>query len=422
MTTFFQRAFGQVRSTYDEYPRHFWILMGSTFVDALGSALLFPFFALYVTRKFGIGLSQVGLIFALLTVTNIIGTTIGGGLADRFGRKSMAIFGLVASALGILALGFVKELSAFVPLILIAGFTGNIGGPARQAMVADILPEEKRAGGFGLFRVIHNLAFAIGPALGGLLAAYSYLYLFIFDTAASLFTAMAFYLFLPETKPKPEAGQVEETTAETFKGYGKILSDRFFIFFLVATFLMALVYSQFQGPLSVFLRDVHSLPEQRFGWILSLNAGMVVLFQFAITRRVEKHPPFLILALGTLFLVVGFGMYGFVASYILFLLAMAIVTIGEMLVAPVGQALAAKLAPEKMRGRYMAFFGFAWMVPGALGMYFAGLIMETLNPYWIWYSAAIVGVLASIAYWLMHIQLGEDKRTIPTKEPSIEAV
>jgi MFS family permease len=406
------------KETYTEYPRHFWILMGSSFIDALGGALLFPFFALYVTRKFGVGLSQVGLIFALLSVTSIIGTTIGGGLADRFGRKSMAIMGLVVSALSILTLGFVQQLISFIPLVMVAGLVGNIGGPAREAMVADMLPEEKRAGGYGVHRVVHNLAFAIGPAIGGLLAAYSYLYLFILDTAASLITAGAFLVLLPETKPVPKEGEKAESTKDTFKGYGQVLGDRFYMFFLIATMLMVLVYSQFQGPLSVFLRDFHGLPEQRFGWILSLNAGMVVLFQFSITRRVEKYPPFLILAVGTLFLVIGFGMYGFVSTYASFMLAMGILTFGEMLFAPVSQAIVAKLSPEHMRGRYMAFYGFAWMVPGALAMYLSGLIMDNYDPRWIWYASAIVGIVAALAFMVMHFQEQEEDEpeSIPVPE------
>ncbi len=81
------KPLANARQVYDEYPRPFWTLMGASFIDALGGALLFPFFTLYVTAKFGLGLSQVGLIFALLTLTNLAGSTIGGGLADRFRTK-----------------------------------------------------------------------------------------------------------------------------------------------------------------------------------------------------------------------------------------------------------------------------------------------------------------------------------------------
>ena len=392
-----------IRDVYRDYPQPFWYLMGASFIDALGGALLFPFFTLYVTEKFGIGLSQVGLIFAGLTVTNVIGSTLGGGLADRFGRKSMVIFGLISSALTVLALGLIDRIEVFTLFALVTGLTGNIGGPARGAMVADLLPEEKRAAGFGLHRVIHNLAFVIGPAVGGLLAARSYLLLFVIDTIASLLTAGLVFALLPETRPQPVAGEPAVSTVQTFRDYGKVFRDRLYMVFLLATGLMVLVYTQMQGPLAVFLRDVHGLGEQRWGYILSLNAGMVVVMQFWITRRIENLPPFLVLAAGTLFYVVGFGMYAYVGTYAFFLLAMAIITIGEMLTAPVGNALAASLAPEAMRGRYLAVFGFAWMIPGAVAMYLSGLIMDYGDPRWIWHAAAIVGVLTTGMYYGLHL-------------------
>lgn len=403
-----KRQFDALRGIYREYPKPFWYLMGASFIDSLGSALLFPFFTLYVTAKFDIGLSRVGLIFGGLMVANVIGSALGGGLADRFGRKSMIIFGLVSSAFTVLALGLVNRLEIFILFTLITGLTGNIGGPARGAMVADLLPEEKRAGGFGLHRVIHNLAFVIGPALGGLLAARSYLQLFIIDTVASLITAGMVFLLLGETKPALEQGVPEPSTAQTFRDYGKVMADRLFMVFMLATSLMVLVYTQMQGPLAVFLRDVHGVGDQRWGYILSLNAGMVVAMQFWITRRAERIAPFLTLTLGTMFYVVGFGMYGYVSSYGLFLLAMAIITLGEMLVAPVGNALAASLAPESMRGRYMAIYGFGWMIPSAVGMYLSGLIMDYADPRWIWFAAAIIGVIAAGMYFSLH--LSEQRR------------
>jgi predicted MFS family arabinose efflux permease len=253
-----------------------------------------------------------------------------------------------------------------------------------------------------------------------LLAAKSYLLLFIIDTSASLVTALLIYLFLAETRPPSESSEPQVSTVETFKNYRHVFADRFFIFFMLATALMVLVYTQMQGPLAVFLRDYHGLPEQGFGYILSLNAGMVVLMQFWITRKIEHLPPFLVLAAGTLFYVVGFGMYGIVAAYPLFLLAMAIITLGEMLTAPVGSAVAAQLAPESMRGRYMAVYGFSWMVPGAVGMYLAGLIFDNYDPRLVWYASALVGVIAALAFLGLH--LSRTKRLEPLLEAAAAGI
>src|SRR3989304_5977094 len=113
---------------------------------------------------------------------------------------------------------------------------------------------------------------------------------------------------------------------------------------------------------------------------------MVVLFQFWITRRIEKLPPMLVMAAGTLLYAVGFAMYGFVGNYGMFILAMVVITIGEMLVAPVGQAIVVSFAPEQMRGRYSAVFGIlAWGMPFAIGPLLAGQIMDGPNPNLLWY-------------------------------------
>ena len=57
---------------------------------------------------------------------------------------------------------------------------------------------------------------------------------------------------------------------------------------------MTLVYQQMYTTLAVYLRDTHAVSEQGFGYIMSLNAGMVVLFQFWISRRISKYRALLI--------------------------------------------------------------------------------------------------------------------------------
>ncbi|NIS82332.1 MAG: MFS transporter [Anaerolineales bacterium] len=412
---------GQVREIYHEYPQHFWALVGARFIDALGGFLLFPFFTLYVTSKFGVGMTEVGLLFGIFSLTNVLGSTAGGALADRLGRRVMVLSGLVLSAIITLMMGLINDLRLFYGVALIVGVFANIGGPASQAMIADLLPEEKRVQGFGIFRVVFNLAATIGPAIGGFLASRSYLSLFIIDAVASTITAVLVYRLIPETKPETSPDQPPESTGQTFRGYARVLRDRRYMFFLIASMLMVSVYMQMSGTLAVYLRDFHGIPEQGFGYILSLNAGMVVLFQFAITRRIEGRPPFLIMAVGTLLYVIGFSMYGLVAVYALFLVAMAIITVGEMLTAPVGQALVAQMAPDDMRGRYMAVYGFSWMIPNALGFYLAGLVIDNLDPRWLWYVAGFIGLIAASAFYFMHLREVAQAKRIPLPATAQEA-
>ncbi len=411
----FKRQYWRLRSIYNEYPRHFWTLLFASFIDSVGGFILFPFFTLYITQKFGVGMTTVGMIFGAFAVTSMIGSTIGGALADRLGRKPLILFGLVVSAVSSLWLGLVNELGLFFAGAIFVGLFTNIGGPARQAMIADILPEEQRAQGFGLFRVVVNLAAAIGPAIGGFLASQSYLSLFLTDAAISIFVAILLFIILPETRIARKSKE-EESVGQTFGGYGTVLRDKFFMFFWLASALSTLVYIQMNGTLAVYLRDVHNVSLQSFGTILSLNAGMVVLFQFYITRRYAKYPELAVITLGALLNAIGFALYGFVATYGLFLLAMAIITIGEMLWAPISQSIVARLAPEDMRGRYMAFFGFSFAVPFAIGPLLAGLVIDYYDPNWVWYAGGIIGLASAAMFGLMYIRSSRKEALAATSD------
>ncbi|MBI5349305.1 MAG: MFS transporter [Chloroflexi bacterium] len=399
---FFQNKWQQAVTLYREYPKTFWTLTLVTFIDRLGGALLFPFFALYITNRFKVGMTQVGILFAVFSFSSFVGIFLGGALTDRLGRRSMLIFSLISTSVSSVLMGLVDSFQMFILLALVVGVFNEAGGPAHQAMVADLLPEEKRAEGYGIIRVAFNLSVTIGPAIGGFLAARSYLSLFIADAVISLITAVLVYLYLPETKPAPHPDAKPESMGSTFRGYFLVFKDRLFMLFVGACMLMVFVYMNMNTTLGVYLRDTHQVPESGYGFILSLNALMVVLFQFWTTRRIQKYPPMLMMALGSAFYAIGFAMYGFVSLYVLFLLAMVIITIGEMIVSPVSQALVARLAPEDMRGRYMAVSGFSWGIPFAVGPYLAGQIMDNADQRLLWYAAGIIGVMAVSGFLMLH--------------------
>jgi MFS family permease len=224
---------------------------------------------------------------------------------------------------------------------------------------------------------------------------------------------------MPETKPAPKAGAVQESMAGTFGGYFRVLRDLPFLMFMGTCILMTLVYLNMNTTLGVYLRDAYGIPESGYGYILSLNAAMVVLFQFGITRRIEKRPPMLMMALGAALYAIGFAMYGFVSTYILFLLAMVIITVGEMIVAPVGQALVAKFAPEEMRGRYMAVFGYSWGISFMIGPYLAGIVLDNFDPRFLWYAAGIIGTLSVMGFLGLHrrVEAREDESQPATIQP-----
>ena len=121
----------------------------------------------------------------------------------------------------------------------------------------------------------------------------------------------------------------------------------------------------------------------------------------------------LYLLIGTLLYAIGFAMYGVVAWYPFFLLAMVIITIGEMIVVPVSQGLAANFAPEQMRGRYMAVFSFSWAIPSAIGPGAAGIILDNYNPNLLWYIGGVLCAFSALSYYMLHLRLHKETRFAP---------
>jgi MFS family permease len=396
------RLLKKITNIYNKYPRAFWTYNIIIFIDRLGGFMLYPFFALYLTQKFGIGMSTVGILFAIFSVSGFVGSALGGALTDRMGRRGVIIFSLVLSSLSALGMGFAPSLAVFIAVSVIVGTLSNIGGPAHEAIVADLLPQEKRAEGYGIIRVIFNLAVIIAPAVAGLLIARSYILLFIVDAVISLISAGIVLFALPETKPQAHANAKPETMRQTFAGYGRVFKDTPFVAFIGVTIMMSLVYMNMNTTLGVFLRDQHGLREVGYGSLISINAILVVLFQFWVARRLEKYKSMLMMAAGSFLYAIGFAMYGFVSGYILFVAAMVVITIGEMIVSPFQQALVASFAPEAMRGRYMAVSGLSWGIAFAIGPYFAGVILDSANPNLLWTLCGFLGILATIGFTVLN--------------------
>ena len=342
---------------------------------------------------------------------------VGGWLADKIGRKGIILFGLLISGLFSIVIIFIERFELLIGVGLLVGLLGNMSGPAYNAMMADIIPEEKRVSAFGVSRVVYNLTVAIGPLIGGFIADYSYTWLFIGDAVTSAVTFLIVVRMLPESRPTiSDAGDAE--TSEKEKGYLHILKDKNYIFLLICMMLMFAVMMQMMSTLSVYMRGVQGFPNKYYGYVLSLNASMLVIMQFWVSRRMEKHSPLTGIIIGAIFATIGYTMFGFIESIWMFALAMAILTIGEMIIDPLSQVLAAKFVPAEMRGRYMAALHFSLSLSNLATPYLAGLLIDNYQPRWIWYACGVIGLIAIAGFTILRSRT-ESRKSIPDQYANI---
>jgi predicted MFS family arabinose efflux permease len=125
-------------------------LVTGSFINKAGNFIM-PFFTLYLTAVYHLSISSVTLIISLMGPGSVGAGICGGMLSDQFGRRTILLFSLVATATLMLALGFAQTLLLIIPLAI--GYS-NGGGMAsllacklagRIAAVVQIIgvPDEK---------------------------------------------------------------------------------------------------------------------------------------------------------------------------------------------------------------------------------------------------------------------------------------
>jgi predicted MFS family arabinose efflux permease len=160
-----------------------------------------------------------------------------------------------------------------------------------SAMVTDLVTPEQRADAFALMRTADNLGIAIGPAIGGFVAATSYDASFTIAALTLLFFAILIALFARETVPREEADLALGTEKPRSAGYGEVVKDRQFLAFVSSFTLFKICSVMLWALLAVYAKQNYGMPESQYGFIPTTNALMVVLFQVAVTRLTKRYLP-----------------------------------------------------------------------------------------------------------------------------------
>lgn len=394
-------------------------------ISSTGFAIVIPFLALYLHGVRHIPMSAVGTIFFVAALAGALGQVVGGDLCDRLGRKPVLVFSQFLRAAAFAALGAAVLYHApFVVFMLatsISSIAGRMYEPPSAAMIADITQAERRLESYGILRVGGNLGWALGPALGGFLAAQSYASLFFVGAVVLLLAGGLLALKVVETAPAegrrppavetaraeesarvgvPQIGPTMGSRRITYAGLDVILRDRLFLRYCVITLLLFLVMAQLMSTLSVFAVEWVGLSKIQLGFLYTLNGLMVVFLQFPVTRMLGGMRMTTSLAVGSVLYTVGYGMMGWTSGFTWLLIAMFVVTSGELVALPASMNLVANFSSEELRGRYMGAYGlfnaFGWSIGPLVG----GALLDLARgrPILLWCGLASVTVIAALGY------------------------
>ncbi|MBZ0293130.1 MAG: MFS transporter [Anaerolineae bacterium] len=381
------------------YSHQFWLLFAGYIISRTGSGLIWPFLTIYMREQLDVPLSTITILFSIQAASGLVSTWLLSPMMDRFGRKRIMVFSLVASALILIAMRSAYSLPAWGVLIALYGANNPLFSVGGNAMVADLVPEDRRAGAYALIRMAQNLGIAIGPVIGGMLIVISYGLTYYITATVNIILAILIFLFLAESLPKRKADE----PAPPDGGYLQLLKDRPFLIFCGIFVLIEMVVTLVFSLLSVYAKENYGILENQYGFLVAINATMVVLFQYGITRISERYRQLWVMIIGALLYAVGSASIALGTSFAAFAISMVVITTGELLAAPTSLALVARMAPTEMRARYMGVYTLTFTIASGIAPLIGGLLNDYIGPDAIWYGGMVMGLTAAIGfYWMLH--------------------
>ena len=383
------------------FPRPVRLLLAGTLVNKLGTFVV-PYLTLVLLRDFHMGEREAGYLIFAYGAGSLVSILTGGVLTDRLGRRRTLLLSLIGSGLLALVMGLLPSPRLFVPLLVAFGFIADLYRPAASAMIGDLLPSSQRASGFAGLRMVVNLGWAAGTALGGVLADRDWRLLFLGDGATTLAYGVLVYFTIPETRPAPalpvEAVAAAPAGARVHSGRGSSpFGDLVFLESVSITFLFTLIFCSNLVVLPLTVTQSAGYPAVVFGALAAVNGGMITLFELSLVERLKRFRRLRLAALGYALVGVGFGMIGLVMHWGFFLLAVVIFTIGEILSAPQQMAFIADWAPPESRGRYLSLYQATWSIAFAVNPMLTLPLHAALGERAFWGLAPLVALPGVVA-------------------------
>jgi len=392
-------VFTKLQATIHKYPGQFWLMALGMLISTIGASMIWPFLMIYVSERLVMPMTAVASLLTINSAVVLISSFMAGPIIDRFGRKWMMVASLALNGIYFLFLGQADTYLSFALLMVMGGLVNPVYRVGADAMLADLIPPEKRIDAYSIMRLSNNAGIAIGPAIGGFIASTSYGLAFLFAASGMIAYSLLLVIFARETLPTgPAIGDTPSIQREKLGGYLTILKDLPFMRVVLAFIMVTVCASTMWVLMPVYAKQNYQIPESLYGFIPTTNALMVVFLQLFVTRITKRHPPLLVMMAGAAFYTVATISVSFAHAFWGFWIAMVIMTIGELVIVPTSSTYVANLAPTAKRGRYMSIYGLSWGAATGIGSLLGGFLNDFFGPHAIWYGAGLIGTTATILF------------------------
>ncbi|MFC9281125.1 MFS transporter [Streptomyces collinus] len=387
-------------------------LAGAAVIDSIGSGLILAFVLVYFVRTTDHSLPSIGGALTLARFLAVPTAMVAGPLIDRFGARLVSLTGNLVSAVGyagFLLAGDLWQIALVAWLTQVGGATYWTSSSGLVVLAAE---PERRPRWFALLHMLRNGGLGIGGALGALLVGYhgttGLRVLAVSNAGSCLLAALLLASWRPrarsENRQKPERRPAAPKAERS--GYGTVLRDRRYMMLVginVTFVFAALVLSLL---IAVFVTDGLGQATWIGGALLVFNSVQVATTQTLVNRRLERYRPIRVIAAGSLINALAFGVFAVLgwapawAAVVGLFVGMLLYNLAETVATPFSEDLSVSLAPEHLRGRYLAVYQLSWTFGQTVAPLMLTVLLD-LGAGWPWLFLMALALLAAPALLLL---------------------
>ncbi|MDT8859325.1 MFS transporter [Alkalihalobacillus sp. MEB130] len=398
-------------------PKSLWFLIVAMAINVTGASFLWPLNAIIIHQELGKSLTAAGFVLMLNAGAGVIGSLLGGRLFDKIGAYQTMIFGLVVTTVSAVILVFYHSYYFYMILLIGLGFGSGVIFPAMYALAGSLWPEGGRKP-FNAMYIAQNVGVALGTALVGVVASIQLTAVFSANAIMYAFLTLFVAFFFKEIGAKAH----HANTSNVFEQKTSIRSNyrmHSLVLLSIAFFICWVAYTQWQANVSVHTQSL-GISLQHYSFLWTINGLMIVFAQPLVSWMIKKwvHTLKQQMIVGVLIFILSYTVLLQASVFSMFLVAMIVLTIGEMFVWPAVPTIASQLAPKNKEGYYQGIINSVATGGRMIGPLLGGLMVDFFSMSMLIMVLLFLFVIAIFILLVYDVPL---KRVMETKQQEVEA-
>ncbi|MEI7487355.1 MAG: MFS transporter [Chryseobacterium sp.] len=370
-------------------------------INRAGSMVL-PFLGVYMTDHLHFSIENTGVVLSFFGIGSVLGSWLGGMITDKIGEYKVQYLSLLLSVPLFCLIPIFNTEVGVAGIILAQSIVSETFRPANSVAITKYAKPENITRAFSLNRMAVNLGFSIGPALGGILSAISYEFLFFSNAFAALSAGLMYIWFFGKRNKlaKIKAKKVKE--AIVIKKENSPYKDGKFLIYCLFCMLFSICFFQLFSTLTIFYKDTAHLSQQSIGYILGYSGFLIVLLEMGFVQIAEKYFSLaLTMLLGTLICGFSYAMMAFDYSMITLVVSMTLVCIGEIWTLPFMSTITAMRSGKNNKGAYMGLNGISFSIAFIITPYIGTMLAQKFGFNALWIGTGVLATLIAIGFYFI---------------------